>query len=212
MPASPRAVCRYLSSWEGPYTHEDGVCALCTIGSRDNPATGLDLPVDQAVELGRGIGATDFWSAGGGHARVVAGMEARTIRWYLAAVLSRMRVGYCRFMGVTIGTGCFISSGAHIDVAEGKITIGNHVNIAHGSYILSHAYGRPRKEGEVTVLEDNVTVFVNAVILPGVRIGRDSIVGAGAVVARDVPPGSVVMGNPARTVRSLLSPLSRGVE
>jgi acetyltransferase-like isoleucine patch superfamily enzyme len=45
-----------------------------------------------------------------------------------------------------------------------------------------------------------VTVFVNAIVLPGVTVGKNSIVAAGAVVTRDVPPDVVVMGNPARVV------------
>ncbi len=51
------------------------------------------------------------------------------------------------------------------------------------------------------VVEDDVWIGAGSIILPGRRIGRGSIVGAGAVVAHDVPPWSVVAGNPARVVR-----------
>ncbi|UCE40733.1 MAG: acyltransferase [Candidatus Aminicenantes bacterium] len=112
-----------------------------------------------------------------------------------------MRIRYYRFMGITIGKNCFISSDARLDVRRGKITIGDNVNIASGTYVLSHTGYRPMAEEVETVIEDNVRIFVNSVILPGVRIGRDSIVGAGSVVMRDVPPFSTVMGNPARVVQ-----------
>jgi len=126
-------------------------------------------------------------------------MLARTIRYRLALGLSRMRVAYYRCLGVDIGKKCFISSGAHVDVAGGRVSIGSHVNIASGSYILAHTHGQMQELPE-TILEDGVIVFVNAVVLPGVRVGRNSIVGAGCVVVRDVPPDAVLMGNPARVV------------
>jgi len=50
-------------------------------------------------------------------------------------------------------------------------------------------------------LEDGVRVGVNVTILPDVRIGRGSLIGSGAVVTRDIPPGSVVWGNPAAVHR-----------
>lgn len=59
--------------------------------------------------------------------------------------------------------------------------------------------GAPRP----VTIEDNVWLGFNSVILPGVRIGRGSVIGARAIVAEDVPPYSVVVGNPARVVRTL---------
>jgi acetyltransferase-like isoleucine patch superfamily enzyme len=53
------------------------------------------------------------------------------------------------------------------------------------------------------VLEENVWVARGAAILPGVRVGRDSVIGYGSVVAADVPSGVVAAGNPARVIRAL---------
>jgi len=53
------------------------------------------------------------------------------------------------------------------------------------------------------VIEDNVWLGGGAILLPGVRIGRNAVVGAGAVVPRNVPPNTVVVGNPARVIREI---------
>lgn len=60
--------------------------------------------------------------------------------------------------------------------------------------------GEPVEAGPV-VIEDNVWCCLASIILKGVRIGRNSVVGAGAVVTQDVPPNCVVAGNPARVVK-----------
>jgi acetyltransferase-like isoleucine patch superfamily enzyme len=133
-------------------------------------------------------------------------MLMREIRDRWADALSWIRVCYYRFMGITVGKKCYISRGAHVDVRRGEIVIGNKVSISSGCYILAHTGRRPLKEGRATRLEDNVKIYVNAVVLPGVKIGRNSVVGAGSVVTRDVPPDVVVMGNPARVIEHLESP------
>jgi len=127
----------------------------------------------------------------------------RKVRHHCVVMLSWLRISYYRLMGTAIGNNCYVSLGAHIDVRRGRIVIGDNVHIASGSYILGHVGFRPLNEEQETRLEDNVKVFVNAVVLPGVRVGANSIVGAGAVVARDVPPNVVVLGNPARVVQHL---------
>jgi maltose O-acetyltransferase len=53
------------------------------------------------------------------------------------------------------------------------------------------------------VIEDRVWIGARAIILKGVRVGRDSVIGAGAIVTKSVPPGSVVVGQAARVIRVL---------
>jgi len=53
------------------------------------------------------------------------------------------------------------------------------------------------------VIEDNVWLGGGAILLPGVRVGRNAVVGAGAVVSRSVPADTVVAGNPARVIREI---------
>lgn len=124
-------------------------------------------------------------------------------RSWLARAASLLKVYYFRFMGIKIGENTFIHIKANLDVRRGEIFIGKNVEIAKGTCILSHTGYQEVKEGQKTVIEDNVKIFMKAVILPGVRIGANSIVGAGAVVMRDVPPNVMVLGNPARIVENL---------
>ena len=130
-------------------------------------------------------------------------MLARKIRHNLSKLVGWSVTNYYRFMGVEIGKGGQISLHANLDVRRGKIIIGNNVSVARGSFILSHAAYQPTKDDEKTIIEDNVMIFVNSVILSGIKIGKNSVVGAGSVVMKDVPPNVLVMGNPARVVQHL---------
>ena len=106
-------------------------------------------------------------------------------------------------IGDNVGiSGCTISSGE-------SITIGNWVLIGSGAVISdgdAHpidpeercaGYGGKRKP---IVIEDDVFIGARAIILKGVTIGRGSVVGAGAVVTKDIPAYSIVVGNPAKVV------------
>ena len=91
-----------------------------------------------------------------------------------------------------------------------EVRIGNHVMIGPGVQIYTAAHAlqaEARNQGwEVAkpiVIEDNVWIGGSAILLPGVRIGRNAVVGAGAVVSRSVPANMVVVGNPARVIREI---------
>ena len=92
---------------------------------------------------------------------------------------------------------------------NGDVSIGDNVLIAAHTSIntVSHHFERcdiPINDQGIycdpVTIEDDAWIGMNAVILQGVRIGKGAIVGAGAVVTRDVPPWSIVMGVPARIV------------
>jgi len=94
----------------------------------------------------------------------------------------------------------------------GPVTIGSHVNLAQGITItaLNHNFDdsdkRIDQQGISTkevVLEDDIWVGANAVILPGVTIGKHAVVAAGAIVTKDVPPHSLVAGVPAKVIRQI---------
>jgi len=71
-----------------------------------------------------------------------------------------------------------------------------------GVWILRQEVPQIRVHGSI-VIEDNCIIGSNAMLLPNIRIGRNSIVGAGSVVISDVPPNSIVMGVPARVIGSI---------
>jgi maltose O-acetyltransferase len=94
-----------------------------------------------------------------------------------------------------IGPSCMLNSGSTYE-AHGSIIIGRECLIASSVLITD-------KDGEGSgpiVLEDNVWLAHGAVVRPGVRIGKNSAVSAGTVVVGDVPPDSLVVGNPGRAV------------
>ena len=86
------------------------------------------------------------------------------------------------------------------------VTLGARVFLGPGVVFTDDPHPMcPRYEDCVlgATVEDDVSIGGGAVILPGVRIGAGSLVGAGSVVTRDVEPGSVVAGNPARRVKAV---------
>ena len=113
----------------------------------------------------------------------------------------------CRFFHVgkfRTGHNVMINFGCYLDNRRG-ITIGNNVDLAHNVkiYTLGHNINSPKFEavGKPVVIEDNVFVFSNAMIMPGVTIYEGAIVLPGAVVTKDVEPFKVVGGNPAKVVK-----------
>jgi maltose O-acetyltransferase len=90
------------------------------------------------------------------------------------------------------------------------VHIGHHVMIGPVVQIYTaahHLQADTRIQGweiaKPIVIEDNVWLGGGAILLPGVRIGRNAVVGAGAVVSRSVPANTVVAGNPARVIREI---------
>lgn len=113
--------------------------------------------------------------------------------------------------GARIGRRVKVSS--HTFICEG-VTIEDEVFIGHGVMFINDRYPRATTgSGELqtdadwqvvsTVVRHGASIGSNATILCGVTVGEGSIVGAGAVVTHDVPPHTVVAGNPARVIRWL---------
>ena len=110
-----------------------------------------------------------------------------------------------------LGDKVFINSGCGI-AASKEIKIGNHVSIGPRTSILDSNYHR--LDAGVSyedlkspiVIEDNVWIGTRCTILPGVRIGKNSVIAAGSIVNKDIPPNVVAGGNPAKVIRELTVP------
>lgn len=110
---------------------------------------------------------------------------------------------------IKIGNGCSINSFCHIS-GNGGITIGNNVRIATQCVLISanHIFANRDipicQQGEIAepiVIEDDCWLGAGVKVLSGVRIGKGSVIGAGAVVTKDIAPYSVAVGVPARIIK-----------
>lgn len=118
----------------------------------------------------------------------------------------RLRMPLTIYHPETLSLGNRIDVGEYVVIrASGGVTIGDGVLIAAHAVITSrqHPAALPRfgvTEDAPVTIEDDVWIGAGAIVLPGVRIGRGAIVGAGAVVTSDVEPFSIVGGVPAKLI------------
>ena len=121
--------------------------------------------------------------------------------------------------GAQIGEGCSIIANS-LGTEPYLIKIGNDVTIAQGVVFMTHDGGvwiakdvdfNIQVFGPI-IIEDNCVIGQNAILFPNIRIGRNSIVGAGSVVISDVPPDTIVMGVPARPFGSVAKYKEKCVE
>jgi maltose O-acetyltransferase len=143
--------------------------------------------------------------------------EPEERRRILVALLGRVGDGveirppfFCDYgRHIQIGARTFANFGlTALDVAE--ITIGDDVQIGPNVQLLTPTHpieAEPRRAkleaAKPIAIGDNVWLGGGVIVCPGVSIGANSVVGAGAVVTRDVPPNVVAVGNPARVLRSI---------
>ena len=115
--------------------------------------------------------------------------------------------------GAKIGKNCKIQS--HTFICEG-VTIEDHAFIGHNVTFINDRYPRSTTEdGNLQTEEDwaviptlvkkGASIGSSATLLCGITVGESSIVGAGSMVTKDVPPNTIVAGNPARIIRSIMS-------
>ncbi len=116
--------------------------------------------------------------------------------------------------GGTIGTGCSIPESTYFGSEPWLITIGNNVRITDGVRFYTHdgavwVLRNLYKELEDVdvfgriVIGDNVHIGANSMILPGVNIGNNVIIGVGTIVTRNIPDNSVVVGVPGRVIKTI---------
>ena len=110
---------------------------------------------------------------------------------------------------LTFGTNCLVSLNSFFDLAA-PVTIGNYVGFSPEVMVLTgtHQIGvSGNRVGQLkprpVIIEDGVWLGARSILLPGVTVGRGSVVGAGAVVTKDVPANVIVAGVPAKVIREI---------
>ena len=140
------------------------------------------------------------------------------------ALLSHIMRKYYAANGVSIGKNTYISPKAYLDSHKpAKIIIGENCYITRNVIILNHTDTRKggpmsiweniggKREFADVVIGDNVFIAVGSVIMPGVKIGSDSIIGALSLVTKDVLQGTIVAGAPAKPIGNTLDHV-RGIK
>lgn len=123
-------------------------------------------------------------------------------------------IKYWRRLGVKIGTDCEVYSSASFGSEPYLISIGNHVRVNHNVMFVTHDGGAwvirglylNYKESDLfgrISIGNNVHIGTSAIIMPGVKVGDNCIIGCGAIVTRDIPENSVAVGVPARVIESI---------
>ena len=110
-----------------------------------------------------------------------------------------------------IGEDSTINFGCYLDNRRG-IYIGKNVGIAHDTkiYTLGHDLDNSefKTKGASVCIEDNVFIFSNSMIMPGVKIGEGAVVLAGSVVTKDIEPYTIIGGNPARKIKDRIKEIN----
>ena len=116
-----------------------------------------------------------------------------------ASIGKNCTVGHCAYVGKDVKIGNNVKIENKASVFQGA-DIGNNCFI--GPHVVITNDPRPRSEGtwkvERTVIEDGASIGAGSTIICGITIGRYSMIGSGSVVTRDVPPNTLVYGNPAK--------------
>lgn len=135
------------------------------------------------------------------------------LRGGLEQLLTRVRLAGYRRRGLEIADDCQLNGMPDFGSEPYLVSIGRHVRMSGRVRFITHdgatwvfrhqeRYRKVIKYGRI-VIHDNCFIGADAIILPGVSIGPNAVVAAGAVVTRDVPPNSVVGGNPARVLATV---------
>jgi acetyltransferase-like isoleucine patch superfamily enzyme len=106
---------------------------------------------------------------------------------------------------ISVGDNVVFGRNVFIDYS-GNVVIGNNVSLAAGVHIFSHSksvFNRKHNYQRNTTIGDNVIIYANALIMPGVKIGENTIVASGAVVFKSLPANVFALGNPAKIMKTI---------
>lgn len=127
--------------------------------------------------------------------------------------INKVRVQSLRALGYKVGKGTYFANDLIITLAytnRGCLHLGQRVSIGPGCVLVLAAHANnskvkqqlPRKERWIKI-EDDVWLGAGVIVLPQVTIGEGAVIGAGAVVTKDIPPHSVAVGNPAKVIKKV---------
>ena len=142
------------------------------------------------------------------------------VKSILSAIASRicfhnpkLYISCLRKRGVTIGEGTWFAGRISIDTTRAcLVEIGRNCVLTDGVVLLTHGfegivlrekYGELISSSGKVSIEDNVFIGVNSIILKGVKIGKNTVIGAGSVVTHDIPENSVAAGMPCKVIMTL---------
>jgi UDP-2-acetamido-3-amino-2,3-dideoxy-glucuronate N-acetyltransferase len=146
------------------------------------------------------------------HPTAVVSPEARIGDGVAIWEWSKVREGAEIGDGTTLGQGVYVDHDVHLGArckVQNGVSIYHGVTIGHEVFVGPHVTFTndrvPRAFGDgwevvETLVEDRASIGANATVVCGTRLGRACMVGAGAVVVRDVPPHALVVGNPATVI------------
>jgi acetyltransferase-like isoleucine patch superfamily enzyme len=103
---------------------------------------------------------------------------------------------------VFVNQNCTFYDLGGLDIAD-EVMIGPNVSIITSGHPLEPSRRRTTTIGKPIVIEKNVWIAAGAIIIGGVTVGENSVIAAGAVVTKDIPPNTFVGGNPAKVIRSI---------
>lgn len=122
------------------------------------------------------------------------------------SVRSYGRFTVANIPNLEIGKNSYINEGVHLNCL-GKVIIGKNVHLSTNVQIhtsnLEISRGERSHLASPVIVSDNVWLASGVIVLPGVTIGKNSIIGAGSVVTKDIAPNSVAVGIPARVIREI---------
>jgi acetyltransferase-like isoleucine patch superfamily enzyme len=158
---------------------------------------GRNVKIEEQAEV-QGLSRRGVWLGDG--VTIGRGASIRPSSYYGHDLGEGLRVG----RGTAIGAHAWIGASGHVTIGE-DVLFGPRVVIIPENHVFEDTALTIKEQGVVradVTIEDDCWIGCNVTILSGVTIGRGSIVAAGAVVRRDVPPYSIVGGVPARVLKT----------